>query len=89
MKKTTVALLVLVTLAFASTRPVQGRGSATDVDHERARSEAMEQATDNLRNACPSGRFFAAPQVTTDECHMAGPGSETCIVVITAACESD
>ena len=87
MKKTIVAVLFLVALAFASTRYVHGRGSATDMDQSRARSEAMDEAKDNLQNACPSGRFVTAPQVTTNECHMAGPGTATCTIVITAACE--
>lgn len=85
-------MLLVVSLlavgAFASERYVHGRGSATDMDESRAHAEALDQAKDNLENACPSGRFVTAPQVTSNECHMAGPGSVTCTVVITATCET-
>lgn len=86
--KTIIAVLLFVTLVFASMRSVSGRGQATDMDQNQARAEAREQAADNLQNACSGGTITTMPQAVTDECHMAGPGSETCIVVLVATCES-
>ncbi len=88
MTKTLFAVLLLGLAASASERYVHGRGSATDADQSRARSEALEQAKDNLQNACSNGHILS-PQVTTDDCHMAGPGSVTCTVVITATCSTE
>ena len=88
MKKTLFAVLLLGLAAFASERYVHGRGSATDADQSRARSEALQQAQDNLENACSNGHILS-PQVTKDNCNMAGPGSVTCTVEITATCSTE
>ena len=89
MKRMIFAVLVLTAVAFAAERYVSGRGSATDLDQGRARAEAMEQAKENLENACSNGRIVTLPEVTTDDCHMAGPGSVTCVVEITATCDTN
>ena len=88
MRKIIFAVLILAVAALAaSSRYVHGRGSATDMDQSRAHSEAMDQAKDNIQNACPSGRLIPAPQVTQDECRPAGPGAVTCVVMISGTCE--
>jgi hypothetical protein len=70
-----------------SSRYIHCRVSATDMDQSRAHSEAMDQAKDNIQNACPSGGLIPAPQVTQDECHPAGPGAVTCVVLVSGTCE--
>lgn len=88
MRKLVLAVSIFSVAALAaSSRYVHGRGSATDMDQSRAHSEAMDQAKDNIQNTCPSGRLIPAPQVTQDECHPAGPGAVTCVVVISGTCE--
>jgi hypothetical protein len=88
MKKTFLVVLILSVAALAaSSRYVHGRGSATDMDQSRAQFEAMDQAKENIQNACPSGRLIPAPQVTENECRPSGPGVVTCTVVISASCE--
>jgi hypothetical protein len=87
MKKILTVLILAVAALAASSRYVHGRGSATDMDQSRAHSEAMDQAKENIQNACPSGRLIPAPQVTQNECHPSGPGMVTCIVEISGSCE--
>lgn len=88
MKKTILAILILAGAAMADgSRPVDGKGTASDGDQSRARSEAMDQAKDNIQNACPSGRLIPAPQVTKNECRASGPGMVTCTVEISGTCE--
>jgi hypothetical protein len=88
MNKTILAVLILAAAAMAANyREVHGRGSGTDMDESRAHSQAMDEAKDNLQNACRSGRWYQAPQVTKDECHPSGIGSVTCTVEISGSCE--
>jgi hypothetical protein len=78
MKKTFLVVLILSVAALAaSSRYVHGRGSATDMDQSRAQFEAMDQAKENIQNACP----------TENECRPSGPGVVTCTVVISGSCE--
>jgi hypothetical protein len=82
------AVLLLGFAASATSRYVHGSGSATEMDQSRAHAEALQQAKENLENACSNGHILS-PQVTTDDCHAAGPGSFTCRVEITATCSTE
>lgn len=85
----TVSLVLLLALAAlaANYRAVHARGTGTDADQSRADQQAHDNATENLNNACSSGRWYQAPQVTSNECHMSGIGSVTCTVEMVGSCE--